>query len=322
MTNKITVLMLGGARRVSMADLLRASGRRLGQQVEIISYELMPQVPIASAGKVIVGLRWDDPGVVDDIVRVARENEVGIILPFVDGSIEVASRCRPHLPDVFIPVSDPKVSEAMFDKVLAAKAFKEAGLPIPTTYNAVTAQIPAIAKPRHGSASRGIKVFWNIDDLMHLENIGDYIIQEYIEHREEYTVDCYVSGDGRILCTVPRRRIEVMGGEVTRTVTCRLTRLMKASRDVIEAFGLRGPVTIQFLHDLDSDRYLLMEVNPRLGGGVVCSIYAGVPITDYIISEALGIAVTPCDDWSDGTLMTRYWSEVIFHEGSNQADRS
>ncbi len=317
MKDKITVLMLGGARRVSMAEQLRESGRRAGLDIEIISYELLSQVPIATVAKVLVGLKWSDPAVVDDIVALARDNSVNIILPFVDGAIEIAARCREALPDVFIPVSDPEVSANMFDKVLAAKAFREAELPIPQTYNVVTAQLPAIAKPRRGSASRGIKVFYNMDDLMHLDNIGDYILQEYIENREEYTVDCYVSAKGEILCTVPRRRIEVMGGEVTRTCTCRLEVLMRASRDVIKAFNLRGPVTVQFLHDLDSDRFLLMEVNPRLGGGVICSICAGAPITDYIIAEALGRDLKPCDDWKDNTLMARYWNEVIFPDGKN-----
>ena len=83
---------------------------------------------------------------------------------------------------------------------------------------------------------------------------------------------------------------------------------------VIETFSLRGPVTLQFLHDLDRNRYLLMEVNPRLGGGVVCSIYAGAPITDYIIDESRGITLKACDDWAYNTLMARYQKEAIFYE--------
>lgn len=236
----------------------------------------------------------------------------------MDGAIEIAARCREHLPDVFIPVSDVDASSRMFDKVEAAKAFADAKLPIPTTYSVLTAQTPTIAKPRRGSASRGIKVFRNIDDLMHLDNINDYILQEYIEKRDEYTVDCYVCGTGEILCTVPRRRLEVMGGEVTRTSTCRLQPLMEQSRNVIKAFNLRGAVTVQFLHDLDNDRFLLMEVNPRLGGGAVCSVCAGAPITDYIIRESLAMSVEPCDDWKDNTLMARYWKEVIFYDDNNQ----
>ncbi len=312
--NKITVLMLGGARRVSMAELLKRSGERIGREVEIVSYELLEQVPIALMGKVIVGLRWSDPKVVKDIVRVCHEYEVDIVLPFVDGAIEIAAACREHLPGVFIPVTDFETAKVMFDKVEAAKAFKEAGLPIARTYSVLSAEMPAIAKPRHGSASRGIKIFHNIDDLMHLDNLSDYIVEEYIENREEYTVDCYVSMKGEILTVVPRARLEVMGGEVTRTITCRNHVLDEMSRKVIETFGLRGPVTLQYLHDLDKDRYLLMEVNPRLGGGVVCSIYAGAPITDYIIDEARGIELHPCNDWAYNTLMARYQKEAIFYE--------
>lgn len=312
--NRTVVLMLGGARRVSMAELLIKSGARLGHQVEIISYELTKQVPIAAAGEVIVGLKWSDPAVVEDIVRICHEKEVNIILPFVDGAIEVASRCSALLRGVFVPVCDADTAAMMFDKVEAAKAFKKADIPIPTTYSVLTAAVPAIAKPRHGSASRGIKVFYDIENLMHLDNIGDYIVQEYIRNREEITVDCYVDANKRILCTVPRLRLEVMGGEVTRTRTCRIEELEKMSVKVLKAFNLCGPVTLQFIHDLEQDRYLLMEINPRLGGGVICSIYAGAPIPDYILQESLGVPVQPCSEWTDGTLMTRYWKEVIFYD--------
>lgn len=311
---KINIMMLGGARRVSMAELFKRSGERIGREVSIISYELMEQVPIALEGKVVVGLRWSDPNVVSDIVRVAKEYEIDIILPFVDGAIEIASKVRPHLPGVFIPVGDFEINQTMFDKVSAAKAFETAGIPIPKTYTAINAKMPAIAKPRKGSASRGIKIFHTLDELMHLENFNDYLVQEYIENREEYTVDCYVSQKGEILTVVPRCRLEVMGGEVTRTMTCRNAKLDELSRKVITTFNLRGPATLQFIHDLDRNRYLLMEVNPRLGGGVVCSIFAGAPIADYIIDESRGITLKPCDDWAYNTLMARYLKEAIFYE--------
>ncbi len=311
--NRLTVLMLGGARRVSMAELLIKSGQRLGYDVRILSYELMSQVPIAVVGQVIVGLKWSDPDVVADITRVAEEHSVDIMLPFVDGAIEIAAKCREALPEVFIPVSDFDIAKQMFDKVEAAKAFRDKKIDIPKTYSVINAEMPAIAKPRHGSASRGIKVFYNLEDLMHLENLQDYLVQEYIENAEEYTVDCYVSQAGETLVAVPRLRIEVMGGEVTRTQTCRNEMLEEMSRRVIAAFGFIGPVTLQFLHDKKTGRYMLMEINPRLGGGVICSIYAGAPIPDYILSEALGVGVKPCNDWSNHTVMARYQKEAIFY---------
>lgn len=311
---QLTVLFLGGARRVSLAELLKRSGQRIGYEVNIVSYDLSEEIPISLVGKVVKGLRWNDPDVVDDIIRVVREYDVQVILPFVNGAIEIASICRDRLPDVFVPVTDFDMASALFDKAEAAKKFKELGLPIPRTYSVISAEIPAIAKPRKGGSSRGIHIFRNMEDLMHLQDLQNYILQEYIEHCKEYTVDAYIDAEGQILVTVPRERIEVMGGESTRTRTCRNEILEKLAREVIGKLKLRGPVNIQFLHDLDSDRYLLMEANPRLGGGVTCSIYAGAPITDYILEEALGIHLTPCDDWAAGTLMARYFKEAIFYQ--------
>ncbi|MBD5357793.1 MAG: ATP-grasp domain-containing protein [Bacteroides sp.] len=311
---KLTVLFLGGARRVSLAELLKRSGERIGYQVDIVSYELTEEVPISLVGKVIRGLHWNDPDVVDDIERIVREYGVSIILPFVNGAIEIASRCRDKFKDVFVPVTNFQTAKSLFDKAEAAKLFKEAAFPIPRTYSVISAQMPAIAKPRRGGSSRGIHIFYDIDDLMHLPNLSDYLVQEYIENGKEYTVDSYVSSAGEILVTVPRERLEIMGGESTRTRTCHNEILEELSRKVIHELKLRGPVNLQFIYDPNKDRYLLMEVNPRLGGGVICSIYAGAPITDYIINEALGVELKPCDDWASYTLMARYFKEAIFYD--------
>lgn len=296
-----------------MAKLLKESGKRLGYDVEIVAYELETRVPIALEGEVLHGMKFSDPHVVDDIARIVKEKDVRIILPFINSAIEIASLCKERFKDVFVPVADFATTSRMFDKSEAARLFKEAGFPIPRTYTVIDNEMPAIVKPRKGGSSRGIKIFHDVEDLMLLQDLDKYVIQEYIEHNREYSVDCYISASGEILATVPRERLEIMGGEVTRTKTCRNPHLIEMSRKVIEHFKLTGPVTIQFLHDLDRDRYLLMEVNPRLGGGVICSIYAGAPIPDYIIEEALSKPVTPTTQWADGVLMARYQSEAMFY---------
>lgn len=310
----VTILFLGGSRRVSLAEQFQRSGKQMGCEVRFVSYELDKDVPIALMGEVVKGLSFNDPGVVDDIVRVVEEKEVNIILPIVNGAMEVASLLRDRLPDVFVPVSDYDVTRTMYDKVDAAEAFEKAGIPIPATYSIIDNEMPAIIKPRKGGSSRGIKIFNDLSDLMTYPDLDSYIIQEYLEHAREFTVDCYVSREGEILMTVPRERLEIMGGEVTRTKTCRIPELIDLSRKIIETFGFRGPVTIQFLYDSKIGHYKLMEVNPRLGGGVICSIYAGAPVTDYILKESLRVPVRPCQDWTDNVLMARYQKEAVFFE--------
>lgn len=309
----LTILLLGGGRKVSLAQHLKQSGSRLGFNVSILSYDISLEVPIVLEGEVIKGLPWNDPAVIGDICQIVEDKNVNIILPIVNGSIEVASMCRVRLPKTFIPVTDFSVAKPLFDKIDAAKLFKEEHFPIPRTYNVLSAKMPAIAKPRKGGKSRGIQIFRDIEDLMHLQNLSNYIIQEFIENCREFTVDSYIDSTGRILTTVPRERLEIMGGESTRTITCKNEFLEKFAHDVINKLKLRGPVNIQFIHDLDTDRYLLMEVNPRLGGAVMCSILAGAPILEYIIREATGMELEPCDDWKNGTLMARYLKETVFY---------
>lgn len=315
MSRTVTILMLGGAKRVSLARLFCEAGRQVGVDVCIVSYEIVPTVPIASVGRVVIGRKWRDADVCAHLAETVDRYGVDIVLPFVDGAVEVAARLKSLLDErVFVPVSSERLSHAMFDKAEAAQLFEREGFAIPRTCKAGAAcAYPVILKPREGSASKGIIVARSADEMP--EQIDGYLIQEYIADREEYTVDCYVSAiSGEILCTVPRIRLSTSGGEVDRTCTRRIPELVEASRHILSRLGFSGPVTLQFIYDKKARRYLLMEINPRLGGGVVCSVRAGADFPRMILDEASGKAGTPCDDWRDNALMARYFDEVMFYE--------
>ena len=314
MKRQANILMLGGAKRISLARLLIDAGKRMGIEVKIVK-----EVPIACVGTVVEGVRWSDPGIYDNLSAVIRQYGIGIVLPFVDGAIEICSRLKEIHPEVFIPVSPYEVAHAMFDKAEAAALFERNGFAIPATYSKENCSFPAILKPREGSASKGIITVNNAEELDKITDIDKYLIQEYIANRDEYTVDCYVSAiSKRVLCTVPRLRISTSGGEVDRTITRRIPELIGNSTMILEKLGFEGPVTIQFIHDKARGRYLLMEINPRLGGGVVCSINAGAAIPEMILTEWLGREAAVCGDWRGNALMARYFSEVMFYEDENR----
>ena len=306
---RLGILMLGGAKRVSVGRMFMDAGSQLGYDVELYSYELDRKVPISEIAEIIIGRRWTDDDVVEHINDVVETNRINIIVPFVDGAIGVAARCKSY--KLFAPVGDKKVVDTMFDKVSADKFFRKFAIPLPDLRRPADGIFPIIAKPACGSASKGIKILRNELDLEFVNAEEEYIFQEYISDREEYTVDCYVSSAGKVVAAVPRRRIETAGGEATRTVTVADHEVIRLSDMVLRAVGLTGAVTLQFIRDKSSGRTMLMEINPRLGGGVVCAVHAGANIPEMIIREWAEMDLIPAR-WTPGIEIARYFQEVVF----------
>lgn len=184
---------------------------------------------------------------------------------------------------------------------------------MPELYSPQFLSFPVIAKPRKGSASKGIVIAHSLQEWDNLALFhADYIIQEYIANREEFTVDCYARvSDGDILCVSPRRRLEVSGGEVVSTVTVDNPEVAKLASITLSRLDLRGAVTVQVLHDFVTNRYMVMEVNPRLGGGAVCAVHAGCDIPNMILSEAAGLPTHKMMPKAN-ILVQRYLSEIAF----------
>ncbi len=310
---KVRILFLGGAKRVSMAEKFISAGHRLGIEVEIFSYELSREVPIASVAGILTGLRWGDPGIYDDLHSKVSAYGIDLMIPFVDGAVEVAARYRDMYGDVTVPVGAAEASARMFDKTEADRFFRENGLPVPSRQG-----FPLIAKPRFGSASKGIRIIADENELNALPNPSEYLLQEYISPRKEITVDCYVSLAGEIIAAVPRYRIEIQGGEASVTETFRDEEVERLARETLGATGLRGAVTIQMLRDLRDNRLMLMEINPRLGGGAVCACHAGADLPEFILRDTLNMPLSPCDSWKSQIRICRYLSEVAFDMATSQ----
>lgn len=309
---RIVALVLGGGSRVEAARLLKRSAGRLGIDLNIVSYELGKGVPIAVEGEVVTGLEWSDPHVVSDVARVAIEHEAAMLIPFADGAISVAAACSKLLGHVFTPMRDVDTAEALYDRKLSAEAFSKGNIPAPRTYNVINAEVPVIAKPVKGSTARNIRVFREIDELMQLENLDSFLLQEFIEDFAEFSVDCYVSRQGEIMCTVPVELLEVRGGMIWRAVTRRIPDLTDICRRVVEYFRLEGPVTVETLYDRKRHRYVVTHVAPRFSDAMAAAVYSGAPLCDYLMQEYLGVPLHPCDDWAAETCMSSYLSPAVF----------
>lgn len=309
---ELNVLFLGGGKRVSLAEYFINKGKDKGFKVNIYSYELTNQVPISSVAEVIVGLKWDDNSILDHLSNIVKDNKIKIILSFVDQAIEIASKLKEKVKHTFIPCCNQNMCQIMYDKKMAYEWFNINNIPTPKTFNQITNHFPYILKPRKGSASKGIVILYNKEELKKINDIHAYVIQEYISNKTEYTVDCYVSSNNDIISIVPRVRLEVAGGEVVNTLTCRNERIIELSKIILQTGNFKGPITIQFIKNNDINELYVMEINPRLGGGVIASIEAGADVVSFIIEDYMGLPLVYMDQWQENLLMTRYFKEVFF----------
>jgi carbamoyl-phosphate synthase large subunit len=306
----INILFLGGAKRVSLAELFIEAGKSLGADIKIFSYELTPYVPISEVATIISGKKWADPDVLDHLLSTIESCQIDIVLPFVDPSIVLAAKLKEKLKNLFIPVCDADIANIFFNKFTSDQWFKANGIPVPP-FSEVP---PLIAKPVTGSASKGLIFINDLNDrdkFYKRDDVDQYQVQQFIQG-EEYTVDCYLDNKGKLIAAVPRKRVEVNSGESTKTITERNPRILEITKNIFESGKFRGPITIQFIQSNEDKSVYAMEINPRVGGGVLCSIKAGANFPLWMLQEYLGKELTHYDEWLEKFLMVRAYRETYF----------
>ncbi|MCC7701845.1 ATP-grasp domain-containing protein [Janthinobacterium sp. GW460P] len=303
----INILFLGGAKRVSLAEKFIDEGKERGLNVNIFSYELDINVPISLVGEIVIGLRWSDKNLYDHLLETIKTKKINIVLPFLDYATIVSARLKKLVEDkdVFMPVSDEGICEVFFNKRLANEWCIENSINIPSDTN----NYPLIAKPIHGSASKGILILESPADFDNLTNKENYLVQKFVKGKE-YSVDVYVSvQDKEIVSIVPRIRLETQGGESIKSITLKDERLINFSREIIEKTKLVGPLTLQLIEDSATKELYFMEINPRFGGAVLNSIFAGANSPKYLLNDFYKIKNSYDGNWIDSFLMMRRFSE-------------
>jgi carbamoyl-phosphate synthase large subunit len=170
---------------------------------------------------------------------------------------------------------------------------------------------PCFLKPWDGYASRGNAIVKNRKELLFFsKRIPNPICQEFIKGTE-YTCDVYVDSDMKVRCVVPRKRIEVRVGEVSKGQVVKNTRIINQAAQLVEKLGAGpGVITLQ-LSLTENGSMKFIEINPRFGGGAPLSIKAGADFPKWILQELTGEKTKiSFDGFKDKLIMLRYDDEV------------
>ncbi len=235
-------------------------------------------------------------GYVNALLRIIRAHNIALLIPLIDSELVAIARAADRFEDLGCTavISSPDVIATCRDKLATFRALRAAGIDTPTTWTLDQAlarsrhRFPYFLKPRSGSAAMGNYVVNDLDELRVLgRRVPDAIVQEFVAGTE-HTLDVYTGLSGVTRCVVPRRRLEVRGGEVSKGLVVKDRAIMAIGRKVAETLGdCRGVITVQCIVT-PAKRIRVIEINPRFGGGVPLAIHAGADFPRWLLMERMG----------------------------------
>ncbi|MCA9674637.1 MAG: ATP-grasp domain-containing protein [Myxococcales bacterium] len=321
MTTPIRVLISSAGRRVELLRLWRRALASLELEGSVLGADISRlSAAYHEADHSFQVPRCTAPDFVPEMIELCRRERIAIVVPTIDTELPALAAARSEFAAVGtrVHVSAPEVIAIGYDKRTTHAWFVAQGLP--TVLQAEPSDVlsagrrwafPLIAKPVRGSSSIGLARVENVDELARLTEGKDYVVQQ-IATGVEYTVDVFVDRGGRCRCAVPRRRLEVRAGEVSKGMTVREPSVIDLAVRVAEALpGAWGCLNIQIFHDAETGQLALIELNPRFGGGFPLSCEAGADYPRWILEEVLGRPSTAHDRWTDGLVMLRYDAAVF-----------
>jgi len=316
----IRVLFTCIGRRVELVRAFRAAAERLHIGLEIHgadSSELAPALNFVDRTHLLPAI--SSPRYYRVLSDIVRSQRISMLVPLIDTELPFLAATRDRLAKLgcIAVVSSPQVVATCRDKLATYDMLTNGGIDTPATWPWLTAirfrrhHFPYFLKPRAGSAAMGNYMVKTREGLRVFgRRVKDPIVQEFITG-DEYTVDVYCGFDGVPRCAVPRLRLEVRGGEVTKALTVDEPEIRSTAMRVAEVLGgCRGVITVQCMK-MKSGRVQVIEINPRFGGGVPLAIRAGADFPGWLMEDYLGISSTASDAYERGLLMLRF-DESVF----------
>ena len=316
------ILITSAGRRVELVRAFQTELKKLFPLSKVYTAEANPEW--SSACRISDGFftipRVDNENYVKSILELCIKKEIKIVIPTIDTELLVLSNSKELflLNNIHIIVSDFDLIANCRDKRQTNILFKDLKINIPSAIDKKNPSFPLFIKPYDGSLSKDIYLINSKEELTDsLLNNPKLMFMEYINPKDfqEYTIDAYYDKNSDLRCLVPRRRIEVRGGEISKGKTEKLNfyNILKDKLGFIK--GAKGCLTIQFFIGKETEDIIGIEINPRFGGGFPLSYASGANYPEYIILEyIMNEPISFNDNWIENRVMLRFDSEVILDQ--------
>jgi carbamoyl-phosphate synthase large subunit len=178
---------------------------------------------------------------------------------------------------------------------------------------------PVVIRPAYTLGGTGGGLVYNVEDLRIVASrglaasmVGQILVEESVLGWEELELEVVRDAKNQMITVCFIENVDAMGvhtGDSYCTAPM-LTideelqeRLQKHSYDIVEAIQVIGGTNIQFAHDPETDRVVVIEINPRTSrSSALASKATGFPIALISAKLAGGMTLDEIPYWREGTL--------------------
>jgi carbamoyl-phosphate synthase large subunit len=247
---------------------------------------------------------WSDPeGFTHDVLLTCRKYDVNAIVSLMDPATEILVAKEGDLKkhtDAVLTCTTPKLSLIARSKHKTADFFERYDVKTPRVIDSIEHWLdPVVVRRFDGFGSRGMEILRTQEEkiafmLRNPRWWGEYVATEWVSGTE-YTVDCYKNSSGEVCAIVPRKRIEVRGGEVLKgEVVSNEFLVEEIKKRLLPHMGFMGVICIQAIQR-PGERPYFIEINDRFGGGAPLSFAAGAEFAKWLLMDLKGQKVEPLE---------------------------
>ena len=178
---------------------------------------------------------------------------------------------------------------------------------------------PVVVRPAYTLGGTGGGIAWNVEELrtiaargISFSLIGQVLIEESVLGWEELELEVVRDAKDTKITVCFIENVDAMGVHTgdSYCVAPMLTiapelqeRLQEISYRIVDAIGVIGGTNVQFAHDRETGRVVVIEINPRTSrSSALASKATGFPIAFISSKLAAGLTLDELPYWREGTL--------------------
>ena len=215
------------------------------------------------------------------------------------------------------------------DRIAFKETMNKLGIEMPKSEPAVTVEeaekiaaqlgYPVVIRPAYTMGGTGGGMVYNLEDLRIIASrgisaslIGQILVEESVLGWEELELEVVRDAKNQMITVCFIENVDAMGVHTgdsyctapMLTIDPKLQKqLQKYSYDIVEAIQVIGGTNIQFAHDPQTGRVVVIEINPRTSrSSALASKATGFPIALISSMLAAGITLDEIPYWREGTL--------------------